>query len=77
MNKKFKIGDLVYVEGAGVPKRNPGPAWAVNDKDLSTHLAVILKIHTKASPHEVFYKIHFMEKDKEDWISGTYLHPTD
>jgi hypothetical protein len=75
MKQHFKIGDLVYVEGAAIPKRDRGPRWAVNQSS-EAHLGVILKVHTKANPKEVFYKLHLMEKNKEEWISGTYLQPT-
>tara|TARA_R110000824_G_C15070166_1_gene663279 strand:- start:490 stop:720 length:231 start_codon:yes stop_codon:yes gene_type:complete len=74
MKPHFKIGDLVYVEGAGVPKRDAGPQWLVNREGIVS-LALILKIHTKANPKEIFYKLHLMEKNKEEWISGAYLQP--
>jgi len=71
MKQNFKIGDLVYVEGFGAPKKG-APRTLDHDIDL----ALILKIHTKANPKEVFYKLHLMEKNKEEWISGAYLQPT-
>ena len=70
MKNNFKIGDLVYVDDSVDPDRGlhrPIP--------IGVGLALVLKVHTKANPNEVFYKIHFMEKDKEDWISGAYLQP--
>ena len=75
MKPHFKIGDLVYVEGAGLPKREAGPSWSRKQED-AVNLALILKNHTKANPKEVFYKLHLMEKNKEEWISGAYLQPT-
>ena len=74
MKPHFKIGDLVYVEGAGVPNRNAGPSWRLEPQE-DVNLALILKVHTKANPKEIFYKLHLMEKNKEEWVSGTYLQP--
>jgi len=71
MKRHFKIGDLVYVEGGRVRESNaPSPS------DIKIDLALILKIHTRAHPDEVFYKLHFMQKGMEEWVAGTYLQPT-
>ena len=71
MNQHFKIGDLVYVEGGRVRESNVPPP-----SNIKIDLALILKIHTRAHPEEVFYKLHFMEKDMEEWVAGAYLQPT-
>ena len=76
MKQRFKIGDLVYVASAGIPKRDAGPSWTRVEQDDITNLALILKIHTKAHPIDAFYKLHFMEKDMEEWVAETYLQPT-
>jgi len=67
----FKIGDLVYVEGKPPPHRRR-PAVSPN-----IQLGLILKIHKQADPNEIFYKVYFTEKNREEWISGTYLQPAD
>ena len=70
MKIHYKIGDLVYVEGKAPLHRRRG---------VSPHigLGLILRIHTKADHKEIYYKIHFTEKNKEEWISGAYLQPAD
>ena len=71
MKRHFKIGDLVFVDGSVDPERGLRRA-----APLDVGLALILKVHTKADPEEIYYKLHFMEKNTEEWISGFYLQPT-
>ena len=74
MRNTFKIGDLVYVEGFA----KDGSLEGVHSRPvhINVSLAVVLKVHTKANPDEVFYRLHLMEKNKEEWVSGVYLQPT-